>query len=100
MRLRIALIVAALAVMSISLSAHPGHEYRVEGVVNKLKGAFFDVEVKKGDATTFRIVTSTEVFVNGNKGQSSDIRIGVKALVEGVENDSGIVEAKIVRISE
>lgn len=93
------LIITGVIALSTPLSAHPGHEYRIDGVITKLKSAFFDVEVKKGDATTFRIVPATEVFVNGNKGQASDIRVGVKALVEGVENEQGIVEAKLVKIS-
>jgi len=100
MRALIRIIVIFLIALSVAVFAHPGHEYRVEGVVSKVKGAFFDVEAKKGDATTFMVVPATEVFVRGSKAQASEIRVGVRARVEGVENDKGIVEAKIVRIDE
>ena len=88
---------AALA-LSGPLSAHPGHEYSVDGTISKVRSPHFEVEDSDGGRTTFLIVPATEVFVGDRRGAPSDIVVGVRAKVDGVENDTGLVEAKMVRL--
>ena len=74
-------------------ASHPGHEYHVEGTIKKVRAPHFDVEDKRG-VTTFTLVPGTEVFLNNSRAAASDIVVGTRAEVDGVENDRGLVEAK------
>lgn len=87
-----------LLVSAASLAAHPGHEYHVEGTISKLRSPHFDVKDKDGGITSFMIVPGTEVTLGGNRALPADIKLGVTAEVDGVENDRGIVEAKKVKL--
>lgn len=79
--------------------AHPGHEYHVEGIVTKLRAPHFEVEAPKGGATSFMLVPGTEVFLNNSRATATEIAVGVRAEVDGVENNRGIVEAKKVKLT-
>ena len=81
------------------LSAHPGHEYHVEGVVSKVQAPHFEVEDSKGNTESFMIVPGTEVSLNNSRATATEIAVGVQAVVDGVENDRGIVEAKKVKLT-
>lgn len=78
--------------------AHPGHEYHVEGSVTKVRAPHFEVENKSG-ATSFMLVPGTEILLNGSRATATEIAVGVKAVVDGVENDRGIVEAKKIKLT-
>ena len=89
----------ALVIASSTLAlAHPGHEYHVEGTITKVRAPHFEVEDKSG-ATSFMLVPGTEIFLNGSRATAPEITVGVKAEVDGVENDRGIVEAKKVKLT-
>jgi hypothetical protein len=97
-----AIVLFSSAVAAVSL-AHPGHQYRVTGIVSKirvqqLRLEQFDVTEPHGTKTTFFANPATEVLVGKARGTDADIRVGVAATVEGVENDRGMIEAKVVRI--
>ncbi len=79
--------------------AHPGHEYHVEGTVTKFRAPHFEVEAPKGGTTSFMLVPGTEVFLNNSRATVSDIAVGVRAEVDGVENDRGVVEARKVKLT-
>lgn len=79
-------------------AGHPGHEYHVEGTVSKVRAPHFEVEDKTGP-TSFMVVPGTEISLNGSRATATEIAVGVKAVVDGVENDRGIVEAKKVKLS-
>lgn len=83
---------------SASLAAHPGHEYHVEGTISKLRSPHFDVKDKDGGITSFMIVPATEVTIGRSRGVPSDIKVGVTAEVDGVENERGLVEATKVKL--
>lgn len=85
------------------LPAHPGHEYKVTGVVSKvrvqqLEVQQFDITDREGAKTTFFVNAATEVLIGRARGSLSDLKNGVTAAVDGVENDKGMIEAKVVRI--
>jgi len=82
---------------AVAAAAHPGHEYHAEGLVTTVRGQVFEVE-DTGGKVTFAVVTSTEVFVEKAKGAPSDIKVGVRVEVDGIENNRGMVEAKTVRV--
>ncbi len=92
------MVVATLALGFLGAAAHPGHEYRVDGVVTKVRLPVFEVEGRDGDAVAFAIVPSTEIVLDGNRATSAALAVGVKAVVDGVENDRGVVEAKKVAL--
>ncbi len=87
-----------LLVSAASLAAHPGHEYHVEGTISKLRSPHFDVKDKDGGITSFMIVPATEVTFGRDRALPSDIKVGVTAEVDGVENERGVVEAKKVKL--
>lgn len=90
---------ASLLLSGALLAAHPGHEYHVEGVVNKVRAPHFEVKDAKGNTDSFMIVPSTEVSLNNSRATATEIAVGVQAVVDGVENDRGIVEAKKVKLT-
>ena len=90
----------ALLVSGALLAAHPGHEYHVEGVISKVRSPHFEVKDKDGGITSFMIVPATEVSLSGSRGLPSDIKAGVPAEVDGVENERGLVEAKKVKLKK
>ena len=90
---------ASLLLSGALLAAHPGHEYHVEGVVNKVRAPHFEVKDAKGNTESFMIVPATEVSLNNSRATASEIAVGVQAVVDGVENDRGIVEAKKVKLT-
>lgn len=81
------------------LAAHPGHEYHIEGTVTKLRAPHFEVRDAKGNTESFIIVPGTEVSLNNSRATATEIAVGVQAVVDGVENDRGIVEAKRVKLT-
>ena len=81
------------------LAAHPGHEYHIEGTITKLRAPHFEVKDAKGNTESFMIVAGTEVSLNNSRATATEIAVGVQAVVDGVENDRGIVEAKKVRLT-
>lgn len=89
--------VSVLISCAVLAAAHPGHEYHVEDTVNKVRAPHFEVE-KRGP-TSFMLVPGTEIFLNDSRATASEIAVGVKAVVDGIENDRGIVEAKKVKLS-
>ena len=94
------LVGASMLFSGAPLSAvHPGHEYHVEGKVTKIRAPHFEVEDSKGNATSFMIVPGTEVSLNNSRATATDIAVGVQAVVDGVENDRGLVEAKKVKLT-
>jgi len=90
-------VVATLALAFLG-AAHPGHEYRVDGVVTKVRLPVFEVEGTDGEAVAFTIVPTTEVALDGNRATAAALVVGREALVDGVENDRGAVEAKKVAL--
>lgn len=94
---RLAALMIGLLV-TVPLIAHPGHEYHVEGTISKLNSPHFDVKDKDGGITSFMIVPSTEVTLGRDRALPADIKVGVVAEVDGVENERGIVEAKKVKL--
>ena len=92
-------VVTAALVLAMPVLAHPGHEYKVTGTISKIRGPHFEVADSKGAETAFMIVPATEIFVGDAKGVATDIKTGARAYVEGVENEKGITEARIVKLS-
>ena len=90
--------ISVLISCALVAAGHPGHEYHVEGTINKVRAPHFEVEDKTGP-TSFMLVPGTEISLNGSRATATDIAVGVKAVVDGVENDRGIVEAKKVKLS-
>ena len=90
--------ISVLISCTLGAAGHPGHEYHVEGTINKVRAPHFEVEDKTGQ-TSFMLVPGTEISLNGSRATATDIAVGVKAVVDGVENDRGIVEAKKVKLS-
>ena len=90
--------IAVLISCAVVAAGHPGHEYHVDGTVSKVHAPHFEVEDKSGP-TSFMLVPGTEISLNGSRATATDIAVGVKAVVDGVENDRGIVEAKKVKLS-
>lgn len=90
--------VVVLFSCSVLAANHPGHEYHVEGTVTKLRAPHFEVEDKSGP-TSFMLVPSTEIFLNGSRATAGDVAVGVKAEVDGVENERGLIEAKKVKLT-
>lgn len=84
--------------MVVPVSAHPGHEYRVKGTVTKVRRDVFEVD-DDGGKTVFFIVAGTEFFVGDRRAAAADVKVGLSVEVEGVENDRGMIEAKLVRLS-
>ena len=84
--------------MAVSVSAHPGHEYHVKGTVRTARRDVFEVD-EDGGRTVFFIVAGTEVFIGQQRATAADIKVGLRVEVDGVENDRGMVEAKLVRLS-
>ncbi len=82
---------------AVPAAAHPGHESHAEGLITKVRGQVFEVE-DSGGKVTFAVVASTEVFVGKARGAHSDIKVGARVEVDGIENDRGMVEAKTVRV--
>ena len=99
-RLSTTLLAVTLPLVAVVLIAHPGHEYKVTGTISKVR-AQQQFEVTEGDGarTTFFIVPATEVRVGSARGVIADIKVGAKATAEGIENDKGMIEAKVVRLS-
>ena len=97
------LFISAAATLLLSTAflagSHPGHEYHIEGTVTKLRTPHFEVKDAKGNSESFMIVPGTEVLLNNSRATATDIAVGVKAEVDGVENDRGIVEAKKVKLT-
>lgn len=96
--------VVMLCTAVVPVVAHPGHEYKVSGTVSKvrieqLRVQQFEVTEADGARETFFANPATEVLVERGRGTDADIKIGAAVTVEGVENDRGMIEAKIVRIS-
>ena len=81
------------------LAAHPGHEYHIEGTITKMRAPHFEVKDAKGNTESFMIVPGTEVSLNNSRATATEIAVGVQAVVDGVENDRGIVEAKKVKLT-
>ena len=92
-------VLVAAALMSGAVLAHPGHEYHIEGTITKLRAPHFEVKDAKGNTESFMIVPGTEVTVNNARATATEIAVGVKDVVDGVENDRGIVEAKKVKLT-
>lgn len=92
-------VVTVLVLSTAFVVAHPGHEYHIEGTVTKMRAPHFEVKDSKGDMQSFMIVPGTEVSLNNSRATATDIAVGVKAEVDGVENDRGIVEAKKVKLT-
>lgn len=95
--------VAAALFLTTVAAAHPGHEYKVTGTVSKvrvqqLRVQQFDVTDAKGDKTTFFATPATEVLIGSTRGTDADIKVGVSVTAEGVENNRGMIEAKVVRL--
>ncbi|MCC7240823.1 MAG: DUF5666 domain-containing protein [Dehalococcoidia bacterium] len=91
-------ILTTILFLAVPASAHPGHEHHVEGVIAKVRGQVFDVE-DSGGRLTFAIVAATEVYMGTTKATPSSIKVGLRAEVDGVENDRGMIEAKLVRLA-
>lgn len=83
---------------SVLASAHPGHEFHVEGTVTKVRAQQFEVDEGKRGATLFVLVPGTEVFLNDSRATVADILVGRQAEVDGVENERGLIEAKKVKL--
>jgi hypothetical protein len=98
-RRTISIVLVAAALLSGTLIAHPGHEYHIEGTISKLRSPHFEVKDVKGNTECFMIVPGTEVSLNGSRATATEIAVGVQAVVDGVENDRGIVEAKKVKLT-
>ncbi len=81
------------------LAAHPGHEYHIEGTITKVRAPHFEVKDAKGNTESFMIVPGTEVSLNNSRATATEIAVGAQAVVDGVENDRGIVEAKKVKLT-
>lgn len=96
---RAVVLVAFVVACSALVLAHPGHEYHVEGTISKIRAPHFAVEDAKGYVTDFMLVPGTEVFMNKSRASATDIAAGVRAEVDGVENERGLVEAKKVRLT-
>ena len=95
----VSLIGAAMLLPTMLLAAHPGHEYHIEGTVTKVRSPHFEVKDAKGNTEWFMIVPGTEVSLNNSRATATEIAVGVRAVVDGVENDRGIVEAKKVKLT-
>ena len=95
----LSLLGVSLLLLGALLASHPGHEYHVEGVVAKVRAPHFEVKDAKGNTESFMIVPATEVSLNNARATATEIAVGVKAEVDGVENDRGIVEAKKVKLT-
>lgn len=67
--------------------------------MTKLRAPHFEVEAPKGGATSFMLTPGTEVWLNGSRATADDLAVGVKAVVDGVENDRGVVEAKQIKLT-
>lgn len=97
-RVRGLVLVATLALGFLGAAAHPGHEYRVDGVVTKVRLPVFEVEGSDGELVAFTIVPATEIVLGGSRATAAALAVGVKAVVDGVENDRGVVEAKKIAL--
>jgi hypothetical protein len=99
-----------LMVMAVILSpavdrvrAHPGHEYKVTGTVSRvriqqLRVEQFEIVQADGAKMLFLANAATDVRNGDARGRDTDLKVGVAVAVEGVENDNGLIEAKLVRI--
>lgn len=95
----LSLLGAATLMSGALIAAHPGHEYHIEGTITKMRAPHFEVKDAKGNTESFMIVPSTEVSLNNSRATATEIAVGVQAVVDGVENDRGIVEAKKVKLT-
>ena len=95
----LSLLGAAILMSGALLAAHPGHEYHIEGTVTKMRAPHFEVKDAKGNTESFMIVPGTEISLNNSRATATEIAVGVQAVVDGVENDRGIVEAKKVKLT-
>lgn len=95
----LSLLGAAILMSGALIAAHPGHEYHIEGTITKMRAPHFEVKDAKGNTESFMIVPSTEVSLNNSRATATEIAVGVQAVVDGVENDRGIVEAKKVKLT-
>lgn len=95
----LSLLGAATLMSGALIAAHPGHEYHVEGTITKVRAPHFEVKDAKGHTESFMIVPGTEVSLNNSRATATEIAVGVQAVVDGVENDRGIVEAKKVKLT-
>ena len=84
---------------SVLVSAHPGHEFHVEGTVSKVRSQQFEVDEGERGKTVFEVVPGTEIFLNNARARVADIVVGRLAEVDGVENDRGLIEAKQVKLT-
>ena len=91
--------VSLLLSTGLASAAHPGHEYHIEGTVTKMRAPHFEVKDAKGNTESFMIVPGTEVSLNNSRATATDIAVGVQAVVDGIENDRGIIEAKKVKLT-
>lgn len=57
----------------------------------------FEVE-DSGGKVTFAVVASTEVFVGKARGAHSDIKVGARVEVDGIENDREWSKRKRARV--
>lgn len=102
--LRVLMVVALMVAPAMErLRAHPGHEYKVTGTVSKvriqqLRLEQFEIIQADGAKMLFLSNPATEVRNGAALGSDTDIKVGVLVAVEGVENNEGLIEAKLVRI--
>ena len=80
-------------------TAHPGHEYKISGTISKVHPQQFEVTEADGAKMVFFIIPATEVRVGDARGSVADIRVGAAVVANGVENDKGRIEAKVVHLS-
>lgn len=78
--------------------AHPGHEYHVEGIVTKVRAQQFEVDEGERGTTLFVLVPGTEISLDDSRASVADIVVGRHAMVDGIENERGQVEAKNVKL--
>lgn len=102
--LRLLMVIAVMFSPAVErVRAHPGHEYKVTGTVSKvriqqLRLEQFEIIQPDGAKMLFLSNPATEVRNGDVRGSDTDIKVGVAVAVEGVENNDGLIEAKLVRI--
>jgi hypothetical protein len=90
-------VATSLAVVSVPLSAHPGHEHRILGTVTMAAADHVMVKDRAGKVFTVYLAPTTKVLRDKKPAQVSEITAGMRVVVVAVTEEKDKVERLVAK---
>lgn len=85
---------------AVSVLAHPGHTHKILGTVTAVTASSVDVLDRSNEKTTFAITKDTKIRVGKVAGTVSDVRTGLRIVVEAEEEEDERFVALTIQLPE